>query len=193
MNNTKNLHKGHYGHIKRYKNIRLIIIFACFAFILADVLLSLIMFQTRRTLFIIVAAIMSIPFAKNFANYLLCFKCNPLTQEEYEKAEDIGKKHDINLLYDISITDDSIRFFPTVAIVNNNIIAYHPEAKDNGRQKEAVKYLENVNAELKDKARICVVSSFERFDKELGRICPQKEDNQDRDGDLRVRLLRLGL
>lgn len=172
MNNTKNLHKGHYGHIKRYKNIRLIIIFACFAFILADVLLSLIMFLTRRTLFIIVAAIMSIPFAKNFANYLLCFKCNPLTQEEYEKAEDIGKKHDINLLYDISITDDSIRFFPTVAIVNNNIIAYHPEAKDNGRQKEAVKYLENVNAELKDKVRICVVSSFERFDKELGRICP---------------------
>lgn len=193
MNNKKNLHKGHYGHLKRYKNIRLLMIFVCFAFILADVLLSLIMFQTRRTLFIIIATIMSIPFAKNFANYLLCFKCNPLKQDEYERAEKIAKKHDINLLYDISITDDGILFFPTVAIVNNNIIAYHPESKDNARQKEAVKYLENVNSELKDKARICVVDSFERLDKELGRICPEKEDSLDRDKDLRIRLLRLGL
>lgn len=193
MNNTKNLNKGHYGHLKRYKNIRLLIIFACFAFILADVLMSLILFQTRRTLFIILAAVMSIPFAKNFANYLLCFKCNPLTEDEYEKAEKIGEKHDIKLLYDISVTDDTILFFPMAAIVNNNIIAYHPEAKDNARMKEAVKYLENVNTELKDKARICVVDSFERFDKELGRICPQKEESLDRDKKLRTILLRLGL
>ena len=59
--------------------------------------------------------------------------------------------------------------------------------------KETVKYLENVNTELKDKARICVVDSFERFDKELGRICPQKEESLDRDKKLRTILLRLGL
>ena len=65
MKEEKNLRKGHYGHLKRYKLIKLAIIFICFLFILTDVVFSLIVFQTRRTLFIVIAAVMSIPFAKN--------------------------------------------------------------------------------------------------------------------------------
>ena len=86
MKTDKNLHKGHYGHLKRYKQLRLIIIFVCFTFILVDVLFSLIVFQTRRTLFIIIAAIMSIPFAKNFVSYLLALKCKSLNKEEYARS-----------------------------------------------------------------------------------------------------------
>ena len=180
MKEKKNLNKGHYGHLKRYKQIRLMVIFSCLAFIIADVLFSLIIFQTRRTLFIIVAAIMSIPFAKNFVQYLLALKCKPLSKEDYEKAEGIAEKYGINLLYDISITDEDVKFFPCAAIVNNSLTVYYPDAKDNAKQKEAREYIQQAIAEYKDNIRIGIVDNLKSFDKELGRLVSgSKEIHQD--------------
>ncbi len=191
MKTEKNLHKGHYGHLKRYKQLRLIIIFVCFAFILVDVLFSLIVFQTRRTLFIIIAAIMSIPFAKNFVSYLLSLKCKPLNKEEYSRTEKISEKHSLNLLYDISVTDEDVRFFPVAAVINNNIVAYRPEATDVNEKKKSVQYLENVFSDSKDKIRICVVDSLDSFDKELGRLkASSKEASQS--NNMKFKLLDAG-
>ncbi len=180
MKEKKNLNKGHYGHLKRYKQIRLLIIFSCLAFIIADVLFSLIVFQTRRTLFIIVAAIMSIPFAKNFVQYLLALKCKPLNNSEYEETEKIADKYGIEMLYDISITDDDIKFFPCGAIVNNSLTVYYPEAKDNNKQKEAREYIRQAFSETDDNIRIGIVDNLSSFDKELGRLVSgSKEIHQD--------------
>ena len=170
MKEGKNLQKGHYGHLKRYKQIRLAIVFLCFLFILTDVVFSIIMFQTRRTLFIVIAAVMSIPFAKNFVSYLLSLKCKPLSNSEYEEAESIAEKHSIDLLYDVTVTDDDIKFFPAAAIINNSVVAYRPEAKDAVDKKTSVEYLENALEGYKEKVRICVVDSLSSFDKEISRL-----------------------
>ena len=170
MKEGKNLQKGHYGHLKRYKQIRLAIVFLCFLFILTDVVFSIIMFQTRRTLFIVIAAVMSIPFAKNFVSYLLSLKCKPLSNSEYEEAESIAEKHSIDLLYDVTVTDDDIKFFPAAAIINNSVVAYRPEAKDAADKKTSVEYLENALEGYKEKVRICVVDSLSSFDKEISRL-----------------------
>ncbi len=170
MKEEKNLQKGHYGHLKRYKQIRLAILFLCFLFILTDVVFSLIMFQTRKTLFILIATVMSIPFAKNFVSYLLSLKCKPLSKSEYEETEQIAEKHSIDLLYDISVTGDDIKFFPAAAIINNSIVAYRPESKDAADKKGSVEYLENALESYKDKVRICVVDSLRSFDKEISRL-----------------------
>ena len=170
MKEGKNLQKGHYGHLKRYKQIRLAIVFLCFLFILTDVVFSIIMFQTRRTLFIVIAAVMSIPFAKNFVSYLLSLKCKPLSNSEYEEAESIAEKHSIDLLYDVTVTDDDIKFFPAAAIINNSVVAYRPEAKDAVDKKTSVDYLENALEGYKEKVRICVVDSLSSFDKEISRL-----------------------
>lgn len=136
MKEEKNLHKGHYGHLKRYKQIRLAIIFLCFLFILTDVVFSLIIFQTRRTLFIVIAAVMSIPFAKNFVSYLLSLKCKPLSKDEYEETERLSEKHSLEMIYDVTVTDDDIKFFPVTAIINNSLVAYRPGSQGCRREEK---------------------------------------------------------
>jgi hypothetical protein len=191
MKEEKNLHKGHYGHLKRYKQIRLLIIFVCFLFILTDVVFSLIVFQTRRSLFIVMAAIMSIPFAKNFVSYLLSLKCKPLNKKEYEKTVEMSEKYSLDLLYDISVTDDDVKFFPAAAIVNNSLVAYRPETSDTLDKKKSTEYLENVFADFKDKVRIYIVNDLDHFDKELKRLtAASKEVTQSRN--IRFKLLDAG-
>lgn len=170
MKEKKNFQKGNYGHLKRYKQIRLIILFVCFLFILTDVVFSLIVFQTRRSLFIVIAAVMSIPFAKNFVSYLLSLKCKPLSKKEFEKTKEYSAKHSLKFLYDISVTDDDVKFFPVAAIINNGIVAYRPEASDTAEKKASTEYLETVFSDNKDKVRICIVDSLESFDKEITRL-----------------------
>ncbi len=191
MKEEKNLRKGHYGHLKRYKLIKLAIIFICFLFILTDVVFSLIVFQTRRTLFIVIAAVMSIPFAKNFVSYLLSLKCKPLSKDEYEKTEKISENHSLNLLYDISVTDDDVKFFPVAAIINNGIVAYRPEASDTAEKKQSTEYLENVFSDSKDKVRICIVDNIDGFDKEIGRLKKASKEIKQSEK-LRTKLLEAG-
>lgn len=191
MKEEKNLHKGHYGHLKRYKQIRLAIIFLCFLFILTDVVFSLIIFQTRRTLFIVIAAVMSIPFAKNFVSYLLSLKCKPLSKDEYEETERLSEKHSLEMIYDVTVTDDDIKFFPVTAIINNSLVAYRPEAKDAAEKKSSTEYLENALEGYKDKVRICVVDNLGSFDKEISRlVASSKEIRQS--SKLRSTLLEAG-
>ena len=188
----KNLHKGHYGHLKRYKHIQLFLLMVCFLFILLDVLFSLIVFQTRKTLFIVMAAVLSIPFSRNFVSYLLALKCEPLSEKEYKEAEAIAGKYEGSFVYDIAVTGDTVYFFPCAAIYGNNLIAYLPQASDAKKQSEAKDYLDNINTELKDKVRIVVVDSFQKLDKELSRISKSVETNEARESEIRARLLQMG-
>ena len=55
--------------------------FVCFLFILVDVIFSLIFFQTKKTLFVVIACVMAIPFAKNLIGYLMIIKYQPLDEE----------------------------------------------------------------------------------------------------------------
>ena len=92
--------KGDYGYAKSLKRRRLLLMLACFAFILADVLISLIFFQTKKTLFVVVACVMAIPFAKNLIGYLMLIKYEPLKPEEYEEAKKEFENHLVTLVCD---------------------------------------------------------------------------------------------
>ncbi len=186
------MEKGNYGYIRKLKRKRLLLMLACFIFIVADVVCSLIFFQTRKTLFVVVAAVMSIPFAKNLIGYLMLIKYEPLTPEEYREAESIAKEREMVMAYDISVTDtDGVLFYPCVAIYNNNIIGLL-QAGQNTKKKDAEAYLQKVNDRLPDKSRIVVVNSLKDMQRELRRLNPPKEDQVHSDLKIAETLLQLG-
>jgi len=165
----------------------------CFVFILGDVLFSLIFFQTKKTLFVIIAAVMSIPFAKNLIGYLMAIKYRPLTEEEHQEAEAIAAKHEMAMAYDVSVTDtEGILFYPCVAVYNNNIIALQQQGQ-NQKKKDSVAYLKKVQERVDSKPRVVVVDSLKEIDRELSRLNPPKDEQKREDLILAERLLELGL
>ena len=128
LKNKKYYDKGEYGHSKRYKNIRMAFTLVLFMLILTDVVFSLIIFQTRKTLFVIIGCVMAIPFARNLIDFFMALKADPLIKEEYEKVDALSKESGRKFLYDITITEtEGVVYIPALAIYNNNIIAYTPK------------------------------------------------------------------
>ena len=184
--------KGNYGYTKSLKRRRMLLMLACFVFIMADVLVSLIFFQTKKTLFVILACVMAIPFAKNLIGYLMVIKCEPLSKEDYEKAEEIARERDTIFAYDISVTaSEGVLFYPCVAVYNNNVIGLLQPGQ-NQKKKDAVNYLKMVQQGTPTKPRVVVVDSLKEMKRELDRLNPPKEDQIQADIRIAERLLELG-
>ena len=210
--------KGEYGYAKRYKNRKIMITFICFCCILVDVLIGLIMFQTRATLFTIMACVMSLPFAKNLIGYIMVVKFKPLTEAEYEKAVKIGENAQALMSYDVSISDtEKIYFYPCVAIYGNNVIGLaqamkgdsvdHYELEKNAASSKDIHHIEHlknfektlamINDNSKIKARTVVCSTLQDMEKELFKVSSGNDEKSDsKKGNekiLKNRLLELGL
>jgi len=184
--------KGNYGYAKSLKRRRLLLMLACFAFILADVIISLVFFQTKKTLFVVVACVMAIPFAKNLIGYLMVIRCEPLTPEEHEAAEKIAEERGFEMAYDISVTaTEGVLFYPCVAIYNNNVIGLLQQGQ-NQKKKDAVEYLKMVQQGPPTKPRVVVVDSLKDMKRELDRLNPPKEDQIHADVKIAERLMELG-
>ena len=184
--------KGNYGYAKSLKRRRLLLMFLCFLFIVADVVSSLVFFQTKKTLFVVLACIMSIPFAKNLIGYLMVIRCEPLSEEDHEKAEEIAGERETVFAYDISVTDtEGALFYPCVAVYNNNVIGL-VQKNQNFRKKDAVTFLKKVQEGVPTKPRVVVVDSLKELKRELDRLNPPKEDQVDADVKIAERLLELG-
>lgn len=185
--------KGAYGHARHIRRVRLILMLLCFLFILTDVVFSLVIFQTRRTLFVIAACVMSIPFAKNLIGYLMAYPAQPLDRDAYEKAEMIGRKSGAEMMYDLTVTDtEGVLYFPCGAVLNNNLILYHRKAGEADTRKKIQQYLSDFTDAREEKVRVVSVSSLTQMEKELNRITTPKKEQKRMDGKIREKLLEKG-
>jgi len=188
------IEKGNYGYAKKLKNKTIALLIACFLMILSDVLISLIVFQTRKTLFIVVGCVMSIPFARNLINYIMIVHFEPLTEEMYKKAENIASKIGFVMAYDLSITDsDGVLFIPCAAVYNNNVIAYIPDSNRIGKKREVKDYLAKCSDDKNIKPRTVAVSSLEQLEKELRRVGEPSAAQKKNDVEIAEKLLSLGI
>lgn len=187
------MEKGNYGYAKKLKRRRLLLMMICFIFILVDVIISLIFFQTKKTLFVVIGCVMAIPFAKNLIGYLMIIRYEPLSEEEYREAEEIAKEKEMAMAYDISVTaSEGILFYPCVAVYNNNVIGLL-QAGQNQKKKDATEYLKKVQERVNSKPRVIVVDSLKDIRRELNRLSPPKDDQIRLDRIIAEKLLELGL
>ena len=190
----KHIEKGDYGYARKNKNIKLALTLGLFMCILVDVVLALIIYQTRNTLLTILACVMSLPFAKMLISYIMCIKFTPLKKDEYAEIDKLAKDKKVKFLYDISISkEEGIKFYPCVLVLNNNIIAYVPDAQTNDKNHEYTEYLKKVCENTKYKYRTLVVSDKVRFEKEINKISLPDEEDRKVDRYIKERILTLGV
>ncbi len=188
----KKINKGDYGYARKNKNTKLILTLGLFLCILVDVVLALIIYQTRNTLLTIIACVMSLPFAKMLIGYFMCLRFKPLSKAEYEKTEEVAKANNVKFLYDINISkSEGIMFFPCILVYNNNVIAYVPDASSNDKNHKYTEYLKMSYEGLKFKYRVLVVSSLDRLDREIKKINEPSEDDKKVDRYIAKHLIEL--
>ena len=184
---------GSYGRIRKKRNIKLVMVIFLLLLILADVLFSIIVFHTRKTWFIIIACVMSIPFARNIIDFVMCLRCNPLDNDTYKAVNEVSDETGRKIIYDLPITDeDGLIFVPAACVYNNNIIAFTPDEKDAKKREKIKKYINMVNDSDDRQCRIFVTDNLNTFKKEISRI-KDSEGASDRDDELTMdRLYSLG-
>lgn len=190
----KHISRGDYGYARKYKNTRLLITSILFLCILTDVVLTLVIYQTKSTLLTVLACVMSLPFAKMLISYLLCIRFEPATKAEHEKLEALAEQHHVKLLYDVSVSQtEGIFFYPCLTVHNNNIIAYVPKADANDKIKEYTEVMKKSYEDTKYKLRIVIVADLAKFEKELAKIHEPKDEQKKIDRYIGKRLLELGV
>ena len=195
MKNTKkrNYSKGNYGHSKHYRNKRLIMALFILILIVSDVVFSIMVFHTRKTLFVIVACVLSIPFARNVIDVFMSLKAKPLSMEEYEKTVNLSKEIEAQLLYDITVTEsDGVVYIPCLTVYNNSIICYTPDEKEVKKREKIKKYISEVNDFSKTNYRIFVTEKYSTFSKELKKLHEPDKTTQKTDKKVTDNLLSMG-
>ena len=189
--------KGCYGHSKKYKNYKMILVLVIFVFILSDVMISLILFQTRKTWFIVFGCILSIPFARNLIDFVMALKATPLDAEEYKAVSGLESETGKDFLYDITITEtDGMEYIPCMMVCNNNIIAFTPKVNESSGREKIKKYISNANT-LEGSGstmnyRIVVTENIKTFEKEVKKIKLPSADEKRYDDEMKDRILSMG-
>jgi hypothetical protein len=190
----KHISRGDYGYARKYKNTKLVLTLLLFLCIVTDVVMALILYQTKNTILTVVACVMSLPFAKVFIAYLLCIKFDPLNKTDHARVEALSKQYGVKMLYDISISQtEGILFYPALTVYNNNILAFVPKATDAARVKEYTEYMKKSYEGTKYKMRVVITCDLDRFEKELAKLHEPKKEQIQIDRRVRERLLELGV
>ncbi len=107
------MEKGQHGYMNRHKRNVLISIIVLGLFVIAGVFFTVAMFDTRKTVFIVIPILVALPLAKQLVAYIMCAGFKELTKDEYAKLEKLSYFGDPSLVYDVSISRyEGIVYFP---------------------------------------------------------------------------------
>ena len=163
--------KGRYGHWKHYRNMRILVAAILLLAIAASVVLSLAVFHTKKTVFIVIACLLAIPFARNITDIIMVLKAKSLERSVYEKMEAVSQEAGVRLLYDIMITEtDGAVYIPCMLIASNNIIAFTPDYSDTKAREKIKTYISGANTAAGLNFRIFVTEREDTFIKEIKKV-----------------------
>jgi hypothetical protein len=191
------MEKGQYGYMNRYKRNVLISIIILGLFIIVGVFMTVFMFNTKKSVFILIPILIAIPFAKQIIAYLLCAGFREIGKEEHKKILDnISYSDDASLMYDVSISRyEGIIYFPVAVVRDGRILVYYNKKYDkkipNGDalKKEILKTLDM----KKNPYVVVVTTDLDSFIDKANHIKAPGEDFKVRDGKIRERLCELGI
>ncbi len=188
-NKSKKRGKGEYGHLDCYRKKHLRWCVFWFLVILTDVVFSLVVFQTRKTLFTIVGCVMAIPLAQNVVALWLSIGLKSLSEKDHSETEEAAKHNGITVLYDVTVTDEGgVAFYPAVTLENDRIVALSLRKKNPDEKKMA----ERIRMEFGEDFRYIQKNKLSDFHKELKKMPAAKDKQRSRDKKSREKLLGLG-
>lgn len=177
------IQKGSYGYLAAYKKNKLLWTLA-FAFMISAVVIgTLIMFGDTSRVMIIIAILLSLPFAKFLIAYIMVAKFNSMSEEEHKELIDFVEDQS-GLYYDLALAQyDGIRFYKSMCIKNGKIIAYVAKPKNvsndawNLQKKDYEKWIQNSLNTSKYSYSLNIMNDLESYKKKVN-ATSEPGDNQ---------------
>lgn len=190
------MNKGQHGYMNQYKRNLLISIIILGLFVIAGVVFTIIIFDTRKSIFIIIPILIALPLAKQLVAYLLCANFKELTNEEYEKLKKLEYFNEPSITYDISISRyEGIIYFPVAVIRDGRMLFYYNGAfgKKISDENELKKIIQASFEGQKKNYVIIISTDIDDFVAKARKINAPNDDFVCSDEKIRNRLFELGL
>lgn len=189
------MEKGQHGYMNRHKRNVLISIIILGLFVIVGVFFTVAMFNTRKTIFIIIPILVALPLAKQLVAYIMCAGFRELTDEEYSKIKKIWYFGDPSLVYDVSISRyEGIVYFPAAVVRDGRMLFYYNGGYGKKIQNETA--LKNIITEAfadQKKYVVIVTTDIESFVAKANKIKEPTEEFVGSDERIRNRLYELGI
>ena len=120
------MEKGQHGYMNRHKRNVLISIIVLGLFVIAGVFFTVVMFDTRKSIFIVIPILVALPLAKQLVAYIMCAGFRELSDEEYSKLKKLSYFEDPSVVYDVSVSRyEGIVYFPAAVIRDGRMLFYY--------------------------------------------------------------------
>ena len=190
------MEKGQHGYMNRHKRNVLISIIVLGLFVIAGVFFTVVMFDTRNSIFIVIPILVALPLAKQLVAYIMCAGFRELSDEEYSKLKKLSYFEDPSVVYDVSVSRyEGIVYFPVAVIRDGRMLFYYngdfgKKIKDEASLK---KIITEAFADQKKQYVVIVATDIDSFISKAGKIKAPAEEFIGADERMRERLFELGI
>ena len=187
--------KGQHGYMNRHKRNVLISIIVLGLFVIAGVFFTVMMFDTRKTIFIVIPILVALPLAKQIVAYIMCAGFRELTDDEYSRLSGIEYFGDRSIVYDVSVSRyEGIVYFPVAVVRDGRMLFYYNGAFGKKIADEAAlkKVIADAFADQK-KYVVVIATDLDSFVAKANRIKAPSEEFISTDEKMRNRLFELGI
>ena len=190
--NKKN--KGEYGYLKSYKLSKLIVLGILAIMISAVVLGTIIMYGDTSRVIIVIAILLSMPFAKYLISYIVVAKFNSLTFDEHARIANSYRTKDSSLMFDMTISQyDGIMFYHSMLVKNGKIYALVLNKDFSQRKKEYEKWILNSIQSEKYKYNVSLFNNIDEYIKKINSVSEPNDNNKIIDKHIREEILSAGV
>lgn len=186
--------KGEYGYLKSYKLSKLIVLGILAIMIAAVVLGTIIMYGDTSRVIIVIAILLSLPFAKYLIAYIIVAKYNSLTFDEHAKISNSYRSKDNCLVFDVTISQyEGIMFYHSMLIKNGKIYALVQNKDFAEKKKEYEKWIFNSIQSEKYKYKISLFDNIDEYIKKINSVSEPNDNNKIIDKHIREEILSAGV
>lgn len=190
------MEKGQHGYMNRHKRNVLISIIVLGLFVIAGVFFTVVMFDTRKSIFIVIPILVALPLAKQIVAYIMCAGFKELNDEEYSKLKEISYFNEKSLVYDVSVSRyEGIVYFPVAVVRDGRMLFYYnggfgKKIKDELALK---KIITDSFADQKKQYVVIITTDIDSFVAKAEKIKKSSEEFIASDEKIRNRLFELGI
>ncbi|MGN0367250.1 MAG: hypothetical protein ACI4EK_00580 [Wujia sp.] len=175
----KRKEKGEYEYIRYYKYTKLLgclILAAMIAFVLLSMLF---LFGDTARVIVVVAILLTLPFAKMLVAYIMCAKFQPMKAEDAQSIQACVSETTENLLFDVVITQyEGMQFYESLLVKNGSVCALVLDAQYEQKKKTYKEALEKAILNQKYDFHIHIYHDLEQYKKKIRSIHEPNDQNR---------------
>ncbi len=157
------IEKGEYNYLERLKKRQLIFSICSMAMVVIIFLTGIIIYDTRKSLFAVFAALASLPAAKILTSYLVIAPYKSISLEVKNKLHEVcGDINNCEIVYDVLLSSTGKSMYAGVVFIKNGKVLGYQNTSKKVAFKDIEKYIKSI---IQDNCNYSLIKLYDNEDK----------------------------